>query len=241
MLNKATKFIKRNASPIMAGLGIMGFAVTVAMAVKNTFDVTIDAASTAIAHDFKTDDYSDEEKKKLVKNMVKKTTPVVLMGVASAMCIVCSSKISSRDKAAIVGAYGLLREAYGRKVPFDKHETPVTIISDDSVADDKKQLFFDEYSSQYFESTLVELISAQGEINHIFIHDGVIGLGTVQNMMGIPVVDPCNTVGWSLSAGEAFYNYDWIQFTNALTRMDDGLECWIVSMDVPPTADYLDM
>lgn len=86
----------------------------------------------------------------------------------------------------------------------------------------KKRLFYDEYSKQYFWSTMAEVYGAEYDLNRDFIKLGAVPLSKWYEYLGINRgnIDDCeifddhsidSSVGWSWEAYET-YGYSWIDF-----------------------------
>lgn len=101
-------------------------------------------------------------------------------------------------------------------------------------------LFYDNYSDEYFERTMLEVTTAEYELNKIFVTKGCVTLNDFYYLLGLPETEIGKKIGWSTDAGLAFYGYIWIDFEHQLVTMDDGLECYILNFPSDPTEDFRD-
>lgn len=246
-LNRSMMFLKRNTPTILTIIGGVGVVATSVMAVKATPKA------------LRTIEQAEEEKgEKLTKLEVVKVAgpayiPAVLTGVATIACIFGANALNKRQQASIISAYALLEGSYREyknKVSelhgTEFHEQVVTEIAKDkheetdiSVAEDK-QLFFDEFSGRYFESTLVDVQKAQYYVNRELVMRDYVALNEYYEQLGIPTIEAGDFLGWSKGGNFATYWQTWIDFSNKKTLIDDDLECYIVTMFTEPTMDFME-
>ena len=94
--------------------------------------------------------------------------------------------------------------------------------------DSEKILFYDDHSKRYFTSTMTAVINAQYHFNRNLMLRGDAYLNEFYTFLGIETTDDGDKMGWSieeLMEGGIM----WLDFENRLVKMDDGLECYIVS------------
>ena len=85
-----------------------------------------------------------------------------------------------------------------------------------------------------------EIIDAEYQLNRKMALNDSVTVNDFYELLGIDPVDFGDALGWSFGASESYYGYQWIDFTHELSVMDDGLECYILHMVYPPTADFMD-
>lgn len=186
----------------------------------------------------------------VVKVAWKPYIPSVIIGLGTIVCIFGANGLNRKQQAALTSAYMLLDNAYKEYVKKAKE-----LYGEDSdrnirgsIAKDKYEpdaadetpLFFDFFSGRYLNRTMVEVLDAEYRLNRIFAHEDYVTLNEWYKLLGLDPVDFGDVLGWSIGAGENFYNYQWIDFEHELQTMDDGLECYIIHMVNPPTADFMD-
>jgi hypothetical protein len=245
VLRYVKPFVKRNASTILTCIGGAGVVVTSVMAVKAT-PKALQIIEKAEA----------EKGEKLTKFEVIRTAgpvyiPTVLSGAATVACVFGANMLNKRQQAALMSAYALLdnsykeykkkvEELYGEdanreiraELAKDKYED--TDIS----VDENKQLFYDDVSGRYFESTMETVIKAEYELNRkLSLWDGAY-LNEFYEFLGIPPVDYGDHVGWSQALLMEQHWISWLDFDHDKVIMDDGLECYIITPQYEPTVDF---
>ena len=161
--------------------------------------------------------------------------------------------MNKRQQAALMSAYALIdtsykeyknkvKELYGEEVD-QKIRTEVAkdrFEDEESYhEDDGKQLFYDEYSNRYFRATNETVLRAEYEINRILVEDCYATLNEYYDLLNIPKVDYGDYVGWSSAQMFEMYWSSWINFRHEKVEMDDGLECYIISI-TEPLVDFED-
>ena len=245
VLSTMKPFFKRNASTILTCVGGAGVVVTSVMAVKAT-----PKALQII-------EQAEKEKGEKLTNfeLLRVAGPVyipsVISGVATIACIFGANALNKRQQAALMSAYALLdnsfrdykkkvEELYGEdanseiraEIAKDKYEE-----TDISVEDDK-QLFYDNVSGRYFESTMADVIKAEYEVNRkLALWDGAY-LNEFYEFLDIPPIEGGDHVGWSRSLLVDYHWTSWLDFKHEKVVMDDGLECYIISPQYDPTVDF---
>lgn len=245
LLIHAKQYCKRNASTILTYAGGAGVVATTVMAVKAT------PKALTLLEEAKEAKGDDLTKLEAVKVAAPVYIPTVVTGVATLACIFGANALSKRQQAALVSAYALLDNSYREyknKVTElygeDAHQEVVGGIAKDKYeendisVDDDKQLFYDEFSGRYFESTIEDVQRAEYRINRDLIMRESVYLNEFYEMLDIPPMEGGELLGWS--RGSNMYNawQEWIDFSHHKVVMDDGLECYIVTMFVEPRLDF---
>lgn len=242
---KTKQLIKRNASTILTCIGAVGVVATAITAVRATPKVVrlLDACE-------------EEKGDKLSKTEVIKVAgphyiPSMLLGAGTIACIFGANTFNKRQQAALMSAYALadnsykeykkkVEELYGEEA--DKEVKAA--IARDKYADndikigDNEKLFYDEFSGQYFESTTKKVIEAEYNLNRQLAYNGGAYLNEFYDFLGIPTIEAGRELGWSQGILEAMYWAQWIEFDHEKVTMDDGLECYIISMRYEPVIDF---
>lgn len=247
LLRQTKIFLNRNSSTILTSVGAVGVVATSVMAVKATPKAL-----------FLLDKAEKEKGEKLDKLEVIKVAapvyiPTVLVGASSIACIFGANVLNKHQQASLISAYALVdnsykeyknkvKELYGEEADSkvreelakDKYEE--TDIS----VDDGKQLFYDDLSERYFESSIEIVKNAEYEINKALQVSCVACLNEFYDLLGIDRVDYGDQLGWSIAQLTEMYWYPWIEFEHEKVVMDDGLECYIIRMPYEPFPEYLD-
>ena len=247
LLNHSKLFLKRNSSTILTCVGGAGTIATAVLAVKAT-----PKAMKLLDH-AKEEKGEDLTKFEMVKVAWKPYIPAVITGASTLACIFGANILNKRQQAALTSAYALLDnsfkeykkkavELYGEdadkrireEIAKDKY------VEEDISISDNKQLFYDQFSGRYFESTTANVIRAEYEMNRrLSIFSGAY-LNEWYELMGLPEVDYGDHLGWS---GAEIYDMcweSWLDFIHEKVIMDDGLECMIISFSIDPTFGFED-
>lgn len=245
------EFLRRNSSTILTCIGAVGVVATSVMAVKAT-----PKALTLIA-DAKEEKGDELTKWETVKVTAPAYIPAVITGAATIACIFGSNIISKHQQAALMSAYALLDNSYkeyknkvdelygeeaGEKVRAEIAKDKYT--GDGTLVDDDKELFFDFYSGEYFESTKEDVMWAEYELNKRIVVNGCASLNEFYELLGINQRAEYELVGWSYAQVYEMYWHSWVEFHHEETVIDDesdghgGLDCTIIHMPMEPFIDY---
>ena len=235
LLYKSRVFMKRNSPTILTCIGAVGVVTTSVMAVKATLKAM------TLIEEAKEEKGEDLTKMEIVRVAYPIYIPSVLVGVSTIACIFGANALNKRQQATLMSAYALLdnsykeyknkvKELYGedaniqirQEIAKDKYEET------DIVVEDNKQLFYDELSERYFESTMEDVIRAEYELNRAIVTYGGAYLNDFYDFLNIPATDYSDHIGWST----------WVDFEHVKTVMDDGLECYIIVMQHEPVPDF---
>ena len=236
----AKLFFKRNASTILTCVGGIGVVATAVVAVKDTPKaMQIIEKKT----EEKGEDLTTIEKIKVAGPVY---IPAVAIGVSTLACIFGANTLNKRTQASLMSAYALLdssykeyknkvEEMYGEgasarvqgEVARDKYN------SDDISIDDEKLLFYDYFSERYFESTMEEVMQAEYDINRELHTKDYAYLNEFYDMLGLDHIQSGWDLGWSMGASLSHYWKTWIDFRHEKVEMEDGMECYIITMTEP--------
>lgn len=248
LLNRSQLFLKRNAPTILTCVGAVGVVATSVMAVKAT-----PKALTRL------EEAREEKGEDLTKVEIAKVAgpayiPAVVTGAATIACIFSANVLNKRKQAALMSAYALLdnsykeykkkvTELYGEdadqrvreEIAKDKYEE-----RDISLEDETKQLFYDQFSDRYFESTMEDVLRAEYNVNKTLQTHGGLYLNEFYEMLDIPPVDYGDHLGWSASEVYDMCWESWVDFQHQKVAMDDGFDCYIISISPDPTFGFED-
>lgn len=245
LLQKSQMFLGRNASTILTCIGGVGVAATAVLAAKGTPKAM---TRIALAKEEKGEELTKFEK---VQAVAPSYIPAVLMGVSTIACIFGANALNQRHQAALMSAYALLDNSYkDYKKKVDElygEEAGAEVRA--SIAEDKyekdsmqvqpgNQLFYDEFSGRYFESTMEKLISAQYAINRKIQLEGGAYLNEFYEELDIPPTDYGEYLGWSDAILQDYQWTNWLEFGHEKTYIDDDLECIMVTFSMEPMFDF---
>ena len=173
----------------------------------------------------------------------------------SLTCIFGAHILNQKQQKALVGAYLLLEQSYKdyRKKAAelygdeDDNNIKTEVAKEKFTADEVlktenggDELFYDDYSGRYFNSTVENVILAEYHFNRNFVLCGSTSLNEFYKFLGIPEINGGELLGWDIYEGESFYGYSWIDFDHTFSVTEDGLECYIISFSFPPhLSEYL--
>ena len=234
--------------PTHAGyVGAIGVGATAVTAVKDT------PKALRLLESAKEEKGEELTKLETIKVAGPVYIPSIILGASTIGCIVGANILNKRQQAALMSAYALLdnsykdykkksQELYGddadiqikKSIAEDKYKEA------DIVVDDNKQLFYDDFSGRYFESTMEDVIWAEYELNRTVSIYGGVYLNDFYDFLNIPTTDYGNYLGWSADSLSEMYWSSWVDFEHVKTVMDDGLECYIIVMRYEPVPDFND-
>lgn len=237
-------YLRRNASTILTvigGVGVIATAVTTGMATPKAMQLLKEA---------KEEKGEPLTKMEIVKTAAPAYIPAVAVGVSTIACVFGANILNKRAQASLASAYALLDQSYKdyrnkvielRGADFDKEvreEVAKDKYTGDGYSEDNdKQLFYEEYSGRYFESTMADVLRAEYELNRIVAQSGGAFLNEFYDLLGLETVDFGDYVGWSSWALCENYGDPWAEFRHERFTFDDGLECVIIHIDRTPIYD----
>ena len=247
LLISSKSFIKRNAPTIltcMGGAGVIGTSVLAVKATPKAIRLLKEA--------------EEEKGEKLTKAEAVLVAgpayiPSILVGASTIVCIFGANILNKHQQAAITSAYALLSNSYNEykeKVQElygeDANNEVKNEIAKDKYAENdvkrepEKELFFDEFSGRFFNSTLDKVQRAEYEINRDLSLRDWATINEFYDYLGVPHVDGGDIIGWSTPMNGEMYWQTWVDFSNVKMVDDDGLEYYIVRMFQEPMPDFED-
>lgn len=248
MIKKLPKYLKASSPTILTCIGMVGVAATAVMAVKATPKAMklLDEASSE----------KGEELTKLETIQIAGPCyiPSVLIGAGTIACICGANILNGRRQTALTSAYIFLDRSfkeYRAKVDelFGEHSDKLvqeSIVHDryeeaDITPKGETLIFYEENYGKFFERTMLEVQDAEYLLNRKLAMDGEASLNDFFDFLGLPETEIGDSLGWSQQMICDFFNPAWIDFEHELTTMDDGMECYIIHISIPPTSDYNDL
>lgn len=247
LLRHTKLFVSRNGSTILtcfAGVGLVATAVLTAQATPKAMTRVKDA------REEKGEELSKTE---TVIAAVPAYIPPIVAGVATLACMFGANALNKRQQASLMSAYALVNtsyqeykkkveELYGEganrqvqsEIAKDKYENC------DLELDDGMQLFFDEFSGRYFESTMEKVQRAEYNLNRDLNMQCYATLNDFYEYLGMIPVEGGEDLGWSADRNSEYYWQSWIDFVHHKTVLDDGLEVTIITMLIEPTLGWED-
>ena len=241
LLQGSMLFLKKNASTILTCIGSAGVIATSVMAVKAT------PKALALLENAETEKREKLTKIEKIKVVGPAYIPSVLIGASTIACIFGANILNQRQQTALMSAYALLNNSYKdyKKKTKELYDNDVENTVRNEITKDKynenpspvendMQLFYDEFSQRYFESTTENVIHAEHEVNRMLTIEHSIYLNDFYVLLGIDRVDYGDYLGWSMDKMVEIQQNSWIDFHHQKVIMEDGLECTIISMYTEP-------
>lgn len=248
LLSKSQTFIKRNSATILTCVGAAGVIATTVTAVKAT------PKALQLLEQAKKEKGEDLTKLETVKIAGPAYVPSIVLGASTIACIFGANLLNHRSQASLMSAYALVDssykdyrskvdELYGDEagseiragIAKDKYnENPVELH------DDNNRLFYDAYSSRYFEADPTTVQRAEYEVNRTLMMDDAVHLNEWYEILDLEPLEHGYDFGWSTCANMGAYWQTWIDFHHETVVMDDGLECTIVTFVQEPYPGFED-
>lgn len=262
-MNKLQSFLKKNSSNILTITSAAGVIATAVLAVKatpkalelieeekesrkSTITTTVLYADNKPYTTEVVEEGPELSPLEVIKVAWKPYIPAIIMGASTIACIFSINILNAKTQKSLVSAYVMLDQSYKeyRKRCIEMYNIDSDIDIKRKIAnssfyknievEEDKELFFDYQSMQWFESTLDDVKRAEKIVNEQLLIDGYVSLNNFYDLLGVPRVDYGNNMGWyaleinNVSDPKIKLDYE-------KTILDDGLECWIISMRQQPT------
>lgn len=248
-LIKTTRMAAKKYQPeILTGIGIAGMITTTVMAVQAT------PKALDILAEIKENHSQDTDRKQYSKDVITKVGPVyipaALVGVSSIACIIGASSVNFRRNATLAAAYSLsestLRDYQAKVVDTigEKKEQSIrAAVAKDQI--DKQPvsssevfitgkggtLFFDPWSSRYFEFDIDQLKKIENELSRKLLTDEYVSLNEFYYEIGLAPTKIGDDIGWRVDKGLIE-----IKFNPILT--DENKPCISIEYTVSPEHGY---
>ena len=238
-------FWKRNGSTILTVAGAAGVVGTTVLAIKAT------PKAMSLLEEAKHEKGDDLTKKEVIVIAGPTYIPAVITGVATIACIFGANVLNKHQQASIASAYALLdntykeyrkkvNELYGEDADnhIKKELAKDNYNVNNIVRTNQKELFYDDFSKRYFESTMEEVLMAEANLNkQIAVSTGAY-LNEFYEFLGISTMKSGQELGWSNGILESMYWTNWVDFDHSEVVMDDGSKCVIITMRQEPVIDF---
>lgn len=206
----ARKLVADNSPAILTAAAVAGVVTTVYFAVRVTPQAHADIQN---EQSERLDEVTLAEKVKLT---YKYYIPAAVTGTATIACIIGANSINSTRTTALASAVGLSEAAfknYREKVVEHIGVSKETAVHDDVMKETVeqnppndnaiiltgkgKQLFRDDYSGAYFESSMESVKRAVNDTNYQILHNDYASLNDFLRRLGARTSTVGNEVGWT--------------------------------------------
>ncbi len=228
------------AMSALAGVGVIASAFAAAMATPKAYARSVERCGLTPS-DFI--GASKTEKIEIVKAVLPEYALAIGCVCGTVACIFAANHMSRRSQASLASAYAALEKSYreyreqSRRLLGGDDEAIRKMVAvkrypkGDLAPGPGELLFYDYFTGEYFESTILSVIDAEYQLNRKLSVDGIARLSDYCQYAGIDCGDWATDVGWLPEN-----RISWIDFEHELVVMPDGLECYIISMSVEPSA-----
>lgn len=255
-LDNSYLYVKRNSTTILSGVAVIGLVATSISTAKATIKAV------EILNEAECEKKEPLTKSEVVKLTAKCYIPPIIIGTSTVMCILGANILNKRQQASLISAYTFLdnsfkeykaklKEIYGEEahnkiidaIAVEKARQ-VDIYSNTCFSScnlaiedgtSEPRMFYDLYSSRYFESTIERVLNAEYHFNRNYILRGDATVNELYEFLGVEKLPHGDSVGWSYVDG--LY---WIDFEHRKVTLEDGLECYVIDTPFGPTPDFLD-
>lgn len=250
-------FIKRNASTILTCLGGVGVVATTITAVKAT------PKAIQLIEEAEQEKGEELTKWEKIKTTTMTYLPSIGLGITTIVCIFGSQILNKKQQAALMSAYALvdqsykdyrrkLKGLYGEEVDQEVREAIAIEKAEDvgvrgsylgtncdlslEESNGEPQVFYDEHSGRYFESTIEQVLTAEYHLNRNYILRGYSYLNEFYEFLGIEETNYGSVLGWAPN-DDGMY---WIDFNHRKLESEEGKDVYIIEMPFEPTYDFLE-
>lgn len=250
--HKSLLSLKRGSPTILSCIGSAGVIATTIMAVKATPKALscIEDEKKYINQKLEDNGWETRIDKLTTIETIKATwrcyIPTALVGLSTIACIFGANALNKRQQAALTSAYILLDNAfkeYKGKVNDLLGNDADTQIQQAMIEDKyseinilpsgEKQIFYEYNYGEFFERTKEEILQAEFKLNLRFVSKGYATLNDFYELLGLPITQEGEVIGWSTDEG-----YSMVDFEHEIFTMDDGLECTFINLPISPSIRY---
>lgn len=244
-MNKTQYFLKKHSSTILTVVGVTGVVATSVLAVKAT------PKALTLIEEAKKEKGEDLTPVEIVKVAWKPYIPAAFTGFSTIACILGANALNVKNQASLMSAYAFLNNSYqeyrekvneihGEKADLNLRQELVKSKYDNSIElKEDELLFYDKMSDQFFKSTLKKVCDAERVFLEVLENKGYACMNEYYDILGIDRVDYGYQLGWFALENNDPYNCHELEFNYEQTMIDDKIECWIISTNMPPAMDYI--
>ncbi len=247
-MGNSKKYLRNYSPTILSVIASVGVIASTIMAVKVT------PRALQLLEDAKEEKSDELSRIEVVKTAMPVYTPTAITCLTTIMCILGANALNRKQQASLMSTYALLNGSFKKyrdaaiSVYGDDADSRIksevvkkTYVSHDGCLiydpdmnfEDDKLLFYDFYSQRYFNATLAAVITAQYHLNRNLNLRGYVTVNEFYEFLGIDIIESGDDAGWNmdhLMTGGTL----WLDFENKYTKLEDGMECCIISPFVDP-------
>lgn len=240
--------LKDHGSTILTGMAVVG---VVAVAISSSKD----AIKAKEVIEEKEREYGELSTKEKIVASIPSYIPTIAFTTGTIICVVSSTVLDRKRIASIAGAYVLLKKSYDeyrqkvRDIYGEDTDEIIkkAIICDHALEQKKKEpanneikTFYIEQYGKMFERSMIEVVSAEAELNRLLVKNGEVSLNDFYDLLGLDRVPEAEALGWNQDFGFDFNEFTWIDFEHELITLEDGMECYVIKPSYEPEFGYDD-
>lgn len=236
-----------------------GSTILTSMAVVGVVGVAISSSKDAIKAkeviEEKEQEYGELSAKEKIVASIPSYIPTIAFTTGTIICVVSSTVLDRKRIASIAGAYVLLKKSYDeyrqkvRDIYGEDTDEIIkkAIICDHALEQKKKEpanneikTFYVEQYGKMFERSMIEVVSAEAELNRLLVKNGEVSLNDFYDLLGLDRVPEAEALGWNQDFGFDSNEFTWIDFEHELITLEDGMECYVIKPSYEPEFGYDD-
>lgn len=247
LVHRASLYVRRNAPTILTCVGGIGVVATSVMAVKAT------PKALQLLEKAKAEKGDNLTKLEVVSVAGPAYIPAMVTGAATIACIFGVNVLNQHQQASLASAYALIDNSYKeyKKKVEELYGKETNAQVQQEIAKDKYKendiqqendelLFYDEFSGRYFNATMERVLVAEYQVNRELHNAGHDTLNHFYELVGLYPIDGGDALGWSEGGNYERYWQSWLDFRHNKVVMDEGLECYIITMFEEPYVEFDD-
>ena len=247
LVHRASLYVSRNAPTILTCVGGIGVVATSVMAVKAT------PKALQLLEEAKAEKGDDLTKLEVVAVAGPAYIPAMVTGAATIACIFGANVLNQRQQVSLASAYALIdnsykeykkkvEELYGKEASTQvQQEIAKNKYKENNIQkEDDELLFYDEFSGRYFNATMERVLVAEYQVNRELHNTGCDTLNHFYELVGLDPIEGGDVLGWSEGGNYERYWQSWLDFRHNKVVIDEGLECYIITMFEEPYVEFGD-
>jgi hypothetical protein len=228
--------LNKSLPSILTGVTVIGICTTAILA----------AEETPKAIEIYNHRNYENNKQTLVK-VAKAYMPAIISGAATIACAIASNRINTNRIKSLTTAYISLDTNFrnykaatlalvGAETEKKIQEAAIEKDMDKPVVPEQQFIFYDRYSRRSIVSTCEDVITAEYELNRLFILRGYATLNDFYKYLGLEDWESGDLLGWSFDEG-LNYGYEWVDFSNVKHTDKVGTVWYSIEMIFEPTIE----
>ena len=228
------KYLRNHSPTILSGIASVGVIASTVMAVKAT------PKALQLLEDATNEKDDKLSKIEVIRIASPAYIPTAVTCLSTIICIFGANALNRKQQVSLMSAYALLNDSFknyrdaANSVYGDDADSKIkaevakttyvscdgySIYNPDMDFENEKLLFYDFYSQRYFNATLPAVLNALNEF---------------YEFLGVAPIDGGDDIGWNMDYMMTGCGALWLDFENEYTKMEDGMECFIISAIIEP-------